>query len=285
MRALTHLSLVTAAVAALALPVAAQAVAGSAPPGCSAIRTPSGWQVICGTGSGPPGGPGGGGGGGQNLHAGCQIEPLNGETPPYPAPAGQVWMRLVCPSILNPGLPGGLVLVPAGSTTAAPGLTPQQLLQWALAELNVPAPQLHTAPPRGHDALVGLPEWFWVPRAQLRPITVTVSVGPVFATVRAVPGGLTFWPGGGLPSVSCPGGGTAYNPRLPVTAQHSACTYTYRQSSARQPGGAYAASVSVTWTATWTGSGAAGGPVNPPLVLRTSFALPVAEGQALVSQP
>jgi hypothetical protein len=284
MRALKQVSLITAAVAALTVAVGAQAIAASAPPGCYAVRTPSGWQLACGNGSssGAPGGAGGGGSGGLNLHAGCQIEPLNGETPPYPAPKGQVWMRLVCSSIINPGMPGGLVLVPVGSTTAAPGVTPQELLQWALAELNVPAPQVHTAPPRGRDGLVGLPEWFWVPRGQLRPITVTVSVGPVFASVRAVPGQLTFSPGGGLPSVTCPGSGTPYNPKLPASAQHSACTYTYQQSSARQPGAVYDASVSVTWTATWTGSGGAGGPVNPPLVMHTDIELPVAEGQALV---
>jgi hypothetical protein len=285
MRALKQVSLITAAVAALILAIGAQAMAAT-PGGCYAIRTPSGWQSVCGNGSGLPGhgggGGGSGGGGGLNLHAGCQIEALNGETPPYPAPKGQVWMMLVCPSIRSPGIPNGLVLVPVGSTTANPGVTPQELLQWALAELNVPAPHVQTAPPMGHDALVGLAEWFWVPRWQTRPITVTVAVGPVFATVTAVPGSLTFSPGGSLPSVSCPGGGTRYNPGLPASAQHTACSYTYQQSSAGQPGGAYAASVSVTWTATWVGSGGAGGAVNPPLVMHTDFALPVAEGQALV---
>ncbi|HEY7144798.1 MAG TPA: hypothetical protein VH637_11160 [Streptosporangiaceae bacterium] len=284
MRALKQVSLITAAAAALVLAVGTQAIAATAPPGCSAVRTPSGWQIVCGNGGRSPGGPGsgGGGGGGLNLHSGCQIEPLNGETPPYPAPKGKVWMRLVCSSILNPGMPNGLVLVPVGSTTAAPGVTPQELLQWALAELNVPAPQVQLAPPRGHDALVGLPEWFWVPRGQMRPVTVTVSVGPVFATVKAVPGQLTFSPGGGLPGVSCRGSGTPYNPALPASGQHSDCTYTYQQSSAQQPDSVYAASVSVTWTATWHGSGNTGGQVNPPLVMHTDFTLPVAEGQALV---
>ena len=284
MRTLKHISLVTAVVAALVLAVSATAMAASAPPGCYAVRTPSGWKLVCGNGSGTPGGPGGGGGGGGglNLHSGCQLEALSGETPPYPAPKGQVWMRLVCNAILNPGMPGGLVLVPVGSTTAAPGVTPQELLQWALGELNVPAPTVHTAPPPGHDGLVGLAEWFWVPNWQTQPINVTVSVGPVFAKVTAVPGALTISPGGGLPSVTCPGHGTRYNPRLPASAQHSACTYTYQQSSARQPGAVYDASVSVTWNATLVGSGGAGGPVNPPLVMRTAIEIPVAEGQALV---
>ena len=284
MRALRQVSLITAAVAALVIGLSAPVLAvSSGPPGCSAIRTPTGWQLVCGDGGGAPGRIGGGGGGpGLNLHAGCQIEATNGETPPYPAPKGQVWMMLICPSLRGPGIPNGLVLVPAGATAANPGVTPEELLQWALAELNVPAPQVQTAPPRGHDALVGLAEWFWVPRWQTRPVTVTVAVGPVWATVRAYPGHLTFSPGGGQASMTCPGGGTPYRPSLPASAQHTDCSYTYQQSSAQQPGGAYAASVSVTWTAFWHGSDGHGGQVNPPLVMHTNFALPVAEGQALV---
>lgn len=285
MRALRQLSMITATLAALVLGTAVAAVAApaaSAPPGCYAVRTATGWQVVCGNGGGSPGGPGGGGGGGGlNLHSGCQLDPLNGMTPPYPAPKGQIWMRLVCSSILNPGMPGGLVLVPVGSTTAAPGVTPEELLQWALAELSVPAPTVGTAPPPGHDGLVGLPEWFWDSQ-HWAPIQVMVSVGPVWAQVTATPADLTFDPGGGLPSVSCKGPGAQYNPKVPASGQHSACSYAYAQSSALQPGGVYDASVSVTWTASWTGSGGAGGQLNPPLVLHTPIALPVAEGQALV---
>jgi hypothetical protein len=276
--------MITATIAALILGTAVVAVAGArgAPPGCYAIRTASGWQVVCGNGGGAPGGPGGGGGGGGlNLHSGCQLDPLNGMTPPYPAPKGQIWMRLVCSSIINPGMPGGLVLVPVGSTTAAPGVTPEELLQWALAELNVPAPTVGTAPPPGHDGLVGLPEWFWN-SGDWAPIHVRVSVGPVWAQVTATPEDLTFDPGGGLPSVTCHGPGAQYNPKLPVSAQQSACSYTYAQSSALQAGGVYDASVSVTWTAFWTGSAGEDAPLNPPLVLHTPIALPVAEGQALV---
>jgi hypothetical protein len=286
MRALKKVTLITAAMAMLALTGAGAAAAASGPPGCSAVRTPTGWQVVCGNGGGGPGGPGGGGnGGGRSYHMGCQLDPLNGEVPPYPAPKGQIWMRLVCNSILNPGMPGGLVLVPVGSTTAAPGLTPQDLLQWALAELSVPALAPKTAPPNGHDGLVWLAEWFWIPRGEWHPTSVTVSVGPVWATVTAVPGQLTFAPGGGLAGVSCPGPGRKYNRSLPASAQHSACSYTYRQSSALQPGGAYAASLSVTWTASWTGSGGAGGALNPPLVMQSPVPFRVAEGQALVTTP
>jgi hypothetical protein len=310
MRALKKISVVTAAVALLAL-AGAGAAAGAAAAtgaratartraagpgsGCSAVRTPTGWQVVCDNSSGSPGvpgspggpgGPGGPGDPGFAIRTTCTLAPPGGMTPPYPAPAGQVWMRTVCTSIGLYGTaaaPGGLVLVPAGSTAAAPGISPQQVLQMVLAELTVPRPAFLTAPPRFRDGLVGMPEWFWI--TNWHAIRRYLAVGPASATVTAVPERLTFSPGGGLPIVSCRGPGLQYNKKLPASAQHSACSYTYRQSSAQQPGAAYTASVSVTWTATWTTSDGAGGAVNPPLQVHTTFALPVAEGQALVNSP
>ncbi len=313
MRALKKISVVTAAIVLLAL-AGAGAAAGAAAAtgaraapgaraagpgsGCSAVRTPTGWQVVCDNSSGSPGvpgspgGPGGPGGPGAPGDPGyairttCTLASPGAMTPPYPAPAGQVWMRTVCTSIGLYGTaaaPGGLVLVAAGATAAAPAVTPQEVLQMVLAELTVPKPTYLTAPPPGHDGLVGLPEWFWI--TNWHAIRRYLAVGPVSATVTAVPARLTFSPGGGLPSVSCRGPGRPYDRNRPASAQHSACTYTYQQSSALQPGGAYAASLSVTWTAAWTTSDGAGGAVNPPLHVETTFALPVAEGQALVNSP
>jgi hypothetical protein len=59
----------------------------------------------------------------------------------------------------------------------------------------------------------------------------------------------------------------------------------YQQPSVSQPGHAYQASVVVTWRVTWTGSGGAGGVLNAGLPITFSFALPVAQGEALVSNP
>jgi hypothetical protein len=304
MRALMKISVVTAAITVLALAgqgavagavAAAGARAAGPGSGCSTVRTPTGWQVICDNSSGKPGvpgnpggsgSPGGSGGPAYAIRTTCTLAPPGAMTPPYPAPAGQVWMRTACTSIGLYGTaaaPGGLVLVPTGSTAAAPGISPQQVLQMALAQLNPPAPAVSTAPPRGRDALVGLPEWFWI--TNWHPIHIGLAVGGVGANVTAVPDRLTFSPGGGLPAVSCRGPGRPYNRKRPASVQHSACSYTYRQSSAQQPGGAYTASVSVTWAATWTTSDGAGGAVNPPLQVQTTFALPVAEGQALVNTP
>jgi hypothetical protein len=285
MQFLKQLALAVSAAAVVILEVVPPAAAaGTPPPGCGVERTPTGWVVVCGNGGGGPGGPGssGGGGGGGGAGGGdtCKLDPLPpGYPDPYPAPKGEKWMWMVCQVTEQTGL----VLVADGATTANPGVTPQELLKWALADLSVPLPAPATAPPRGRTGLVGLAEWVWLPARQWRPVTAQVSVGPVWARVTAVPGKLTISPGGGLADVSCAGPGTAYNPELPVSAQHTDCSYTYDQSSDLQPGHAYQASVTVTWTATWTGSGGAGGTVNPPLQETANFPVRIGEGQALVT--
>ena len=164
-----------------------------------------------------------------------------------------------------------------------PAVTPQELLQVAIGRLRVPVLAPGTAPPLGKDGLVGLPEWFWVQGGQWHPVTVTVSAGPVWAEVIATPDQLTFDPGGGLGSVSCPGPGISYQAALKAGQATTACSYPYDQSSARQPGAAYQASVTVTWKVTWTGSGGTGGTVNAGLQIADPISVPVAEGQALVT--
>jgi hypothetical protein len=160
-------------------------------------------------------------------------------------------------------------------------LTPAALAQQQWQQLAPPALNAATAPPRGSDGLVGLPEWFWVPRGQWQPITSPIAqAGAVWAQVTATPSRLVFTPGAGLSPVSCAGPGTRYKPHLPAPAQHTACSYTYTQSSDGLPGGVYAASVSITWTATWRGSGGTGG-VLPAKTSTTQIPLPVAEAQAL----
>ena len=195
--AITLLALAGQGAVAGAVAAAGQRAAGPGS-GCSTVRTPTGWQVICENSSGKPGvpgnpggsgSPGGSGGPAYAIRTTCTLAPPGAMTPPYPAPAGQVWMRTMCTSIGLYGTaaaPGGLVLVPTGSTTAAPGLSPQEVLQMALAQLNPPAPAVSTAPPRGHDALVGLPEWFWVTNWHRDPHQPGGRPG-VGANVTAVP--------------------------------------------------------------------------------------------------
>jgi hypothetical protein len=168
--------------------------------------------------------------------------------------------------------------VPGNSAT--PTVTPEELAQQAWRALRLPFPDVHTAPPRGAQGLVGLAEWVWVSRAQWRPLTKTASVGAVWARVTAMPKQLTIIPGAGLPAVRCNGPGVAYDPSRPASVQRTDCSYTYVRSSKGQPHGAYQMTVTVTWGGSWVGSGGAGGGL-PDISRSTTFGVRVAEGQGL----
>jgi hypothetical protein len=281
--AMLSAGLVTGLAPAAAAPVSAsRALAAQMPAAPSAgsgcyykFVPPSSWIEVCQSGSGG-GGPGGGGGGSLvctvNKLTPAQIAALG--LPP--APAGEQWDFINCPALQ---IPIGSVIL--ASTTGGPPVTPQELLQIALGEITVPVLQPQTAPPLNRRALVGLPEYFWIAAADWKPVTITVAVGAVWATLTATPGRLTFNPGGGQTGASCQGPGVAYS----GTGAAGACHYKYLVSSALQPGGAYQADVTVTWQVTWTGSGGVGGTINAGLQMPFPFPLRVAEGQALVTGP
>ncbi|GAA4199795.1 hypothetical protein [Microbispora amethystogenes] len=163
----------------------------------------------------------------------------------------------------------------------APAVTPEMLLQQALGQVKPPAPRIATAPPRGKDGLVGLPHFFWAQRGQWRTISKRATSGPVWAEVTATPTTLVVRPGAGQATVTCKGPGIAYDPS--VTDQRGACTYLFTRSSAGLPGAHYKVTVSVVWTAAWTGSDGAGGPLAP-MTTSTTFPLRIAEGQALIQR-
>jgi hypothetical protein len=287
--------LAAAAIAAALLypaaPAGASAAApGGAPPGnggcVTTFQPPDTWTVVCGNGGGTPGGPGGGGGGGGGGgKVTCTLQPLSPAQISFlglpPAPKGEEWAAITCPGT-SPF--GGVTLVADGA--AAPAVTPQELLQEVEGQLTVPVLHAATAPPRGKDGLVGLPEWFWIAPGNWHPIrTQRLQVGAVWAQVTATPEQLSFVPGGGLPGRACPGPGTVFSSQAPD--QTSDCSFTYSQSSATQEGGTYAASVAVTWRVTWAGfspaTGPVGGVLNAGLQVADPINLRVAEGQALVN--
>jgi hypothetical protein len=245
--------------------------------------------VQCNYGGGTGGSPGGGGGGQPGkVNLGCTLSPISQATAvelglQWPPPKGYSWAFMDCVGGRVGG--GGALAVLVNTATGAPQVTPQQLLQQALNELQIPTLRPHTAPPRGKDGLVGLPDWFWVPAGQWHPLSVTVTAGPVWATATASPTGLSFQPGAGLAPVTCTGPGTADDSAKSASAQHSDCAYPYKQPSVGQPGNAYQASIAVTWKVSWTGSGGVGGVIDAGLVVPFQFAIPVAQGEALVSNP
>lgn len=243
-------------------------------------------QVPCSSDSGSGGS--GGGGGASTITDACTTTPLDEAQAQslglsWPPPSGESWAILDCVGGHLAGSGPQAVLV--STATGAPLITPQQLLITALGELQIPYLGPSTAPPRGKDALVGLAEWFWVPAANWHPLTVTVTAGPVWATVTAVPTTLSFTPGDDAGPVSCAGPGTAYNRSKPASAQHTDCSYTYLQPSSSQAGDAYRAALTVGWRVSWTGSGGAGGLLAAALPVTVDITVPVAQGEALVSSP
>ncbi|HEY1618460.1 MAG TPA: hypothetical protein VGG25_12635 [Streptosporangiaceae bacterium] len=264
-----------AAQATPSAPVAQAAPASAAISNSGSCHTefvpPRSWIVVCGSGSGS----GGGGGKGGSGHYTCTLQYLSKAQQHYlglpKPPKGEKWAVITCPGH-QPF--GGVTLVSADGT---PAVTPQELLQVALSELQIPVLHARTAPPATREGLVGLPEWYWIPSAW-RPINVEVSAGPVWARVTATPEHLAFQPGGGLTGDGCRGPGTPY-----AAGRHTSCSYQYTQSSFGQPGGKYAATVVVTWKVIWTGSGGTGAVLNNALPVPSALNLRIAEGQALVT--
>ncbi|WP_395108085.1 hypothetical protein [Actinomadura sp. SCN-SB] len=193
----------------------------------------------------------------------------SGEQPPETCqPALGDWLDVACQMLQRPD----------ADADSAPAVTPGQLATTRWQQLPIPLPQVRTAPPRGTDGLVGLPQWFWIANWSAR--TARAQAGAVWAEVTARPTSMTIHPGAGLPSITCPGPGTAYDPARSAASQQSDCSYTYPQSSAAQPRGAYRVTVTVVWGGTWVGSDGSGGSL-PPLSRSTSFALRIAEAQGL----
>ena len=286
------LAAVVLLVAALAAPAASASVQRQAGPGavqapvsggCSFQPVNGGWQWVCTNTTGSPGSPGTGGGGGGSSKSACTLTPLSQAQAKFlglqwPAPKGHTWETITCPGT-QPF--GGVTLV--NNATGAPAVTPQQLAQIAIGELILPTLQPATAPPRGKDGLVGLPEWFWIPATEWAPVSKTVTAGPVWARATATPVKIAFTPGVGMSGVTCAGPGTAYQPSVPLSAQHTDCSFTYTQPSAGQPNNMYAAAVIVYWNVSWVGSGGAGGVVATGRPVSTPMSLPVAAGEALVT--
>jgi hypothetical protein len=263
-------------------PATAALAAGQSPAGggCFIRPVPGGFELVCQNTGGTPGGPGTTGGSSTSR---CSLVPLSKAQVrflglPWPAPKGQIWEVMTCP---GPQPFSEVVLV--STATGVPAVTPQQLAQIAIAELIIPVLRPQTAPPRGRDGLVGLPEWFWFGRGEWAAVSKTVAVGPVWARATAVPVSIVFQPGGGQAGISCRGPGTAFDPARPLAAQHTDCSYTYKLPSAGQPGNVYTAAVTVLWNVFWVGSGNTGGPVASGRPVNTPLTLPVAAGEALVT--
>ena len=162
-----------------------------------------------------------------------------------------------------------LVWVPfarAGSAvTAAPAgvavVTSAQLAREALDRLPLTRPAVRRSPTETNDyqgdpfTWANLWTWVWTDPASYRPITHTVSVGRVSATVVATPMGLVFEPGDGGDPVHCLGPGRPWTEADGNAAPPVGCGYRYRHVTTA----AVTSRLGIEWKVRWTGTGAPGG--------------------------
>jgi hypothetical protein len=133
--------------------------------------------------------------------------------------------------------------------------TPAEMADQAQRYMPIPAPLARFAPPE--QQIVNLATWLWIDEQRWFPLRSTVAIPGVSVAVVAEPVAVDWTTGDGT-VVVCEGPGTAFDPTA-STPQVSDCTHTFARSSAAQPEGTYAASVTVRWHATWTVQGAVGG--------------------------
>jgi hypothetical protein len=214
----------------------------------------------------------------------CVLGPLDAATSanfPAGGPTPGQWYLMYCNG--KAFLPStGLFWIPYSNApkqaTAAP-VDPLALAEEAYKTIVLPPPSIHTNP--SPNTFVNLPTWLWIDPGGWHPLEATASAGAVTATAVATPSSVTWSMGDGS-TVVCPGPGTPYDPDEPSQSQSTDCSYTYTQSSADQPSsdgnpddGAYQVSATITWSVTWTATGAPGGGVLPTLQTTSSVPLRV----------
>ncbi|GAA3624330.1 hypothetical protein GCM10022419_132430 [Nonomuraea rosea] len=165
----------------------------------------------------------------------------------------------------------------------APPVTPEMLKDQALRLLTPSAPKIVTAPPQGRNGYVGLRQYFWAASEQWHSISKRVTAGPVWAEVTATPTKLTVRPGAGQSTLTCLGPGVPYDPAKSPDDQNIDCTHVFTESSAGLPGSKYQVKASMVWSASWTGSGGAGGALAP-ITTTATFPLRIGEAPALVGR-
>lgn len=182
------------------------------------------------------------------------------------------WFRKICSTADGPSS-ATLVWIPR---PADPG----QLAKQALDRVPLPQPAMQMNPSAGGGALTNVETWLWIDPSQWQPVRASASAGGVTVTTTATPERVVFEMGNG-DTVTCGGPGTPYDPGRPAAGQSTDCSYTYRRSSAHQPGGRYLVTSRVFYRVGWSASGIAAGGALGPVSQTSSVRLRVAEIQAL----
>lgn len=177
----------------------------------------------------------------------------------------------------------GLSVVFVGDNGALPvQVTPEQLARRVTSRLPLTVPTVHRSPDESNDhegspfTWANLWTWFWTDPADYQPLSQTLTLGSVSATVVAEPAGLVFVPGDGGDPVRCAGPGRPWTEADENDAPESGCGYQYR----RVTDGAITSELRMEWRVTWTGTGGSGGAL-PLMQTSTSAPLRVLQVQVV----
>jgi hypothetical protein len=218
--------------------------------------------------------------GGGGADTGCVYTYANDTVPGEPARSGAGGYYYV-DGCFDAARNGQLVWVADNAAGATPLIDPAVLAQQALAQLQIPAPRIHTSPSLDKGAVVNFPTWMWVDGTSWRTFTRTVSAGPVTVTATATPKHVRWVTGDGE-RVTCAGPGTPYQDGVTDPGRASPdCGHVFTRSSASAPGHRFTMTATATYAVTWTADGAAGGGNLPDLTPDGTAALRVAEYQSL----
>jgi hypothetical protein len=164
---------------------------------------------------------------------------------------------------------------------SGPPANPRDLALMARNRLPFPLPDVAFSPPLDDPEdflLVQLESWIWA--TNWADVSRTAEAGGVVATVTARPVRMTwdFTPRRSDPTTEggCAGPGTQYDASKRPEEQSTACSITFRHSSAGEPGAAYEGHITVIYEVSWTSNLGVGGSLGT--VPRTTV-MPVRVGE------
>jgi hypothetical protein len=164
---------------------------------------------------------------------------------------------------------------------ANPGPDFAALARQAYDEVPFGYPVPQTAPAIDLEQITGLPTWLWIDPAGWQPLSARAEVAGFWVEVTAEPQRVVWDMGDGT-VLECDGPGTPYDFSRPDDAQSTDCEHVYQIVSADEPGGQYAASVTIEWAVSWQASTGATG-VLADADRTTTFGMTVGERQAVVT--
>lgn len=164
---------------------------------------------------------------------------------------------------------------------SGPPANPRDLALMARNRLPFPLPDVAFSPPLNDPddfLLVQLESWIWA--TNWADVSRTAEAGGVVATVTARPVRMTwdFTPRRSDPTTEggCAGPGTQYDASKRPEEQSTACSITFRHSSAGEPAAAYEGHITVIYEVSWTSNLGVGGSLGT--VPRTTV-MPVRVGE------